>query len=530
MTSAMARIPIGLAVGALSMTSVSDQALQATITKWQDGTGHVARPEERSPRYTGRIRRERLLRCLAGTALQGVLALGITGPAAAQDFDLVIVKGRVVDPESGLDAVRSIGIRDGKIAAISDGVLAGRRVVDAGGLVVAPGFIDLHAHGQTEETYRHQALDGVTTSFELEVGTADIDRWYREREKGRLINHGVSIGQIQVRMAVLRDPGTFLPIGDGAHKVASPADIAEIAMRIDEGLRKGAVGVGLGPSYTPAATPWEILEMFRVAGRHRAPVHVHIRGGMSGLEEVITGALISGAPLHVVHINSSSLSQTREMLQIIAEAQSRGLDITTEAYPYAAGMTEIQSANYDGWEKWPDERFGTIEWPVTGERLTRETFRKYRTMGGPVIGHSNTDEMVAVAINSPLTAIASDGYMSNGIGHPRTSGTYSKVLGRYVREAGSLSLMDALRKMTLMPARRLEARVPVMAGKGRIRVGADADVTIFDMSRVADRSTYREPTLPPEGIRHVVVGGVSVVSEGKLVPGVSPGRAVRAPH
>jgi predicted amidohydrolase len=480
-------------------------------------------------RDTPAVRRPTRAR-LCGWAAAAALLAGLAAPAAAQDFDLVIVNGRVIDPESGLDAVRSVGIRGGKIAGISEARLSGRRVIDAGGLVVAPGFIDLHAHGQTDETYRHQALDGVTTSFELEVGTADVDAWYREREKGRLINHGVSIGQIQVRMAVFRDPGTFLPIGDGAHKVASPADIAEIARRIDEGLRQGAVGVGLGPSYTSAATPWEILEMFRVAGRHRAPVHVHIRGGMTGLEEVIAGALISGAPVHVVHINSSSLALTREMLQIIAEAAARGLDITTEAYPYAAGMTEIRSANYDGWEKWPDERFATIEWPVTGERLTRETFAKYRARGGPVIGHSNTEEMVAVAINSPLTAIASDGYMTDGIGHPRTSGTYSRVLGRYVREAGSLSLMEALRKMTLMPARRLEARVPAMAAKGRIRVGADADVTIFDMARVADRSTYRAPTAPPEGIRYVLVGGVPVVSEGALVPGVFPGRAVRAPQ
>jgi N-acyl-D-aspartate/D-glutamate deacylase len=465
-----------------------------------------------------------LVAALLGCVLSVVVSL------TAQDFDLVIVRGRVIDPESGLDAVRSVGIRGGKIAAIAEGALSGRQQLDAAGLVVAPGFIDLHSHQQTDETYRCQVLDGVTTAFELEVGTADVDAWYRDREPGRAINYGVSVGHIPVRIAVMHDPSTFLPSGDAAHRAASPAEIAEMARRIDDGLGKGAVSMGLGPSYTAAATQWEVLEMIRVAGRHHASVHVHIRGGMSGLEEVIAGAALTGAPLHVVHINSSGLAQTREMLQMISEAQSRGLDVTTEAYPYSAGMTEITSANYDGWEQWPDERFATLEWPKTGERLTRDTFIKYRKIGGPVIGHSNTDEMVAVAINSPLTAIASDGYMLDGIGHPRTSGTYSKVLGRYVREAGSLKLIDALRKMTVMPARRLESRVPGMRDKGRIRVGADADLTIFDAARVIDRATYREPSLPSEGIQHVLVNGVPVVRAGKFVSGVAPGRAVRAPR
>jgi N-acyl-D-aspartate/D-glutamate deacylase len=462
--------------------------------------------------------------CLLGFALRAA------APLTAQNFDLVIVHGRVIDPESGLDGVRSIGIRGGKVAAVAEGALAGSQEIDAAGLVVAPGFIDLHSHGQTDETYRCQVLDGVTTAFELEVGAADIDAWYRDREPGRAINYGVSVGHIPVRIAVMHDPSPFLPSGDAAHKAASPAEIAEMARGIDEGLRKGAVGMGLGPSYTAAATQWEVLEMFRVAGRHHASGHVHIRGGMAGLEEVLAGTALTGAPLHVVHINSSGLAQTREMLQVIAEAQNRGLDVTTEAYPYSAGMTEIRSANYDGWEQWPAERFATLEWPVTGERLTRETFLKYRQIGGPVVGHSNTDEMVAVAINSPLTAIASDAYMINGIGHPRTSGTFSKVLGRYVREARSLTLVDALRKMTLMPARRLESRVTAMRDKGRIRVGADADLTIFDAAHVIDRATYREPSLSPEGIRFVIVNGVPVVRMGKLVEGVSPGRAVRAPQ
>lgn len=456
-------------------------------------------------------------------------AVGLATLLHAQNFDLVIAGGRVIDPESSLDEIRHIGISGRTITAISAEPLSGRATINAAGLVVAPGFIDLHAHGQTPETHRYQARDGVTTALELEVGAADIERWYADRKAGRLINYGVSIGHIPVRMAVMRDPGTFLPTGAGAHKAASPAEITEIVRRIEDGLRKGAVSMGAGFPYTPAATRAELLDVLRVAGRNRVPVHVHIRRGVTGLAEALGLAGETKAPLHVVHINSAGTSATAEMLKMIADARGRGLDVTTEAYPYAAGMTEIQSANLDEYENAPAERVALLEWPKTGERLNRESFQKYRKMGGPVVLHTNTEEMVEVAITSPLTMIASDSYWENGTGHPRTTGTYSKVLGRYVRERGSLSLMDAIRKMTLMPAARLQARVPAMRNKGRLRAGADADITVFDAAQIIDRSTYREPGLPPAGIQHVIVNGVLVVSNGQPIDGVAPGRAVRAP-
>jgi len=215
---------------------------------------------------------------------------------------------------------------------------------------------------------------------------------------------------------------------------------------------------------------------------------------------------------------------------MIGDARAAGRDVTTEAYPYDAGMTEIQSATIqDIYRNAPDASLADLEWPRTGERLNRQSFASYSRIGGPVVVHTNTEQMVAVAISSPLTIIASDAYWQNGTGHPRTTGTYARVLGRYVREAYALSLMDAIRKMTLLPAQRLEARVPAMKQKGRLRVGADADITIFDAKQVMDRSTYQEPSRAPIGIQHVIVNGVSVVANGGAVEGVAPGKAIRAP-
>jgi dihydroorotase len=463
-----------------------------------------------------------------------LLALQVTTLSAQTTantvYDRVILGGHVMDPASELDAVRNIGLLDGRIAVITTQAVRGRDTIDARGLVVAPGFIDIHAHGQTPETYRFYSLDGVTTALELELGTSDVDAWYRERSAGERINYGVSIGHIKVRMLVMHDSGTWMPVSDGAYRAASPAQIAEIAKRIETGLSEGAVDIGAGFPYTPAATRDELLAVFRVAARTKTPVHVHITPGITGLKEALALAGETGAPLHVVHINSAGLAETPVMLDMISDARAHGRDVTTEAYPYAAGMTEIQSATIqDTYKAAPDERLAELEWPRTGERLNRESFERYSKIGGPVVVHTNTEQMVAVAINSPLTIIASDAYWQSGTGHPRTTGTFSKVLGRYVREAHSLSLMEAIRKMTLMPAQRLEARVPAMRQKGRLRVGADADITIFDPATVLDRSTYREPSLSPVGIQYVIVNGVPVVADGRAVEGVAPGKAVRAP-
>ena len=465
----------------------------------------------------------------APVAVLVIAVLGVGCADTAPAYDLVLRGGRVMDPESGLDAVRDVGVLNGRIASISEVELEGSRVIDVAGHVVAPGFVDLHEHGQSEEAYALMVRDGVTSALELEVGTADVAGWYAEREGGQLVNYGVSVGHIPARMAVLNDPGDFLPAGVGGSGSADEAQVEQMETIIRGGLADGAVAVGLGSAYTPGADMAEIERVFSVAGEFGASAHIHIRGGVAGLDSTIAAAERANAPLHLVHINSVAGSDIDAFLDRIAEANAAGQDVTTEAYPYGAGMTEIASALFDDWETWPDERFGTHQWVATGERLTRETFGRYRAQGGTVIIHSRPESQTRAAIASPLSMIASDGFVVDGRGHPRTSGTYAKVLGTYVRDEGLVDLMDALRRMTIEPARRLEVTTPLMTNKGRIRTGADADLTVFDPNTVQDRSTYEDATIPSTGIPYVIVNGVVVVDDGEVVEGVRPGKAIRAP-
>ncbi|HTM53893.1 MAG TPA: amidohydrolase family protein [Pirellulales bacterium] len=453
-------------------------------------------------------------------------------------YDLVIEGGRVIDPASGLDAVRNVGISGGSIRAVSEDRLDAPTKFDASGMIVAPGFIDLHSHGQTEENYRYKAMDGVTTALELEIGTPDVDDWYAQREKKSLINYGVSAGHIGARMRVLGGPVSWLPEGGAAHNEATDSQINQIRRHVEAGLQRGAVAVGLGIQYTPGASRSEILEMFRAAAKYEAACHVHIRhagekepqSGMAALEEVVAAAAITGAPLHVVHVSSMGLRGTPRLLEAIAEARSRGLEITTECYPYTASMSAIRSAIFDeGWQDALGVSYGDLQWVATGERLTAETFASYRAVGGYVIIHSMPEPMVRETVANPLTIIASDGRLDNGKGHPRSSGTYARVLGRYVREQHVLSWMGAIRKMTIMPAQRLEHRVPMMKNKGRLNIGADADLVVFDPQTVIDQSTFDQPAKYSTGFRLVLVDGTAVVKDGQLQNAVTPGRAIRAP-
>jgi N-acyl-D-aspartate/D-glutamate deacylase len=280
---------------------------------------------------------------------------GRKSSSGIKEYDLVILNGRVIDPESNLDAIRNVGIKKGSIQLITEKQIKGKTTINAQGLVVAPGFIDMHQHGQDKENYTYKVMDGVTTALELEMGTADVNLWYSEREGKAFINYGVSIGHVPLRMKIMHDPGGFAPVSDAVYRIASDSEIVILKEGIENGLNQGALGVGLGLMYTPSATRWEVLEMFRIAGKTKAPCYVHMRYAglkepnscITALEEVIAASGITGAPLHVVHITSLGFSYTPRMLQMIKEAFSRGIDITVECYPYTATQTTIESAVYD---------------------------------------------------------------------------------------------------------------------------------------------------------------------------------------
>ena len=475
--------------------------------------------------------------------LAGLLT-GAAVPALAQSegYDLVFVGGRVLDPETRLDAIRNVGIQGGRIVAVTTEVPMAKETLDVKGLVVAPGFIDLHVHGQDSESYRYYSHDGVTTALELEIGTYPVAPWYDARAGRALINYGVTVGQPGARRALVRHDQSLA--GSSAlldtsrawtHGTLPAVELPRLDSLLELGLAEGGLGVGFGIEYTPGASREEILSAFRVAARYGVPCFVHLRhggrdpvtgGGVAGLQEVIADAAASGAALHVVHITSMGQRDTPLLLQLIAGARAHGLDVTTEAYPYTAASTSIQSAVFDhGWQERMGIDYHDILYPPTGERLTRASFERLRRSGGVVVFFMIPDGTVRLALADSLVLVASDGLSPHG--HPRLAGTHARVLGRYARDSSALSLMDAVRKMTLMAAARLERAVPAMHAKGRVQVGADADLTVFDAGRVIDRATYERPAQFSEGIVHVVVNGTFVVRNGSSVGGVYPGRPIR---
>lgn len=479
------------------------------------------------------------------TALTFALALTST-ILFSQSYDIVLKGGRVIDPETGLDATRNLGISNGRIVEISSDNLNGREVIDVSGLVVAPGFIDLHVHGMTNVEQEYQVKDGVTTALELEGGIPFLQEWYQSRKGQALINYGASVNWGSARMLAMeknaqlnqkleqlstleeKRSAFFAEFGSSPYTALKKEEIPSMISIIEKELYAGGIGIGLPIGYYPGAKPEEDYRLYQFSGKQQVPIFTHVRqGGTIAIQQSISNAVTTGAPLHIVHINSMSLGDIEIAIEMVQSVQKQGYPITTELYPYTAASTSLESALFDeGWQEAFGISYGDLQWQETGERLTEKTFNEYRKKGGIVIIHMMKPEWIAAGLKSQGTLVASDGMPYAKLAHPRTAGTFSRVLGKYVREDKVLSLNEAISKMTLLPARVLENFVPVMKNKGRIQVGADADITIFDPETIVDRATFEGGLEFSTGVEYVIVDGKKVLEGGELVNNAFPGQPI----
>lgn len=483
-------------------------------------------------------------------ALAALLLAAFPSAVYADTYDVVIKGGRVIDPASGRDEIADVGINGRSVAAISSSPLQGKKTLDAKGMVVSPGFIDLHAHGQNPKGEYYQLLDGVTTSMDMEIGTMPITDFFASLQGKAYINFGASAAHICARIEVMTSSHC---LGEGTRSddatrssipytaPATEEQEARIVAAMNREIAKGALGYGLGIEYVPGVGRREIYKVFQAAAISHAPVFTHVRSRpkdrapgvpIAVAQEVIADAVSTGASLQLVHVTSTGLTDAPTIIDMIKGARAHGADITTEAYPYTAGSTGIGSEFFsDGWQQRNGISYGDIQWPATGERLTEESFNRYRKEfpDRTVVIHVIPEAVVEVAMADPIVSIASDGVpWVTGGEHPRGAGTFSRVLGMYVREKHVLDLKTALTKMTIMPARRLETVSPQMAKKGRIQIGSDADITVFDPAKIKDMATYEKPMQPSVGIHYVLVGGQVMVTDGKVTPNLFPGIAIRS--
>ncbi|TGD99437.1 amidohydrolase family protein [Methylobacterium nonmethylotrophicum] len=490
--------------------------------------------------------------------------------------DLVLSGGRVVDPESGFDGIADLALADGKIAGIGRDLGPARRVLPVDGLVVAPGFIDLHAHGQCVAADRMQAFDGVTTSLELELGVWPVARWYDEQaHAGRVLHYGAATGWVFARIAAMTAQQTESSIaGMGramqdrrwADHAASAAETADIVARVRAGLDQGGLGIGFPNAYAPGAGVKELSELCSLAARVGTPTFTHVAymsnidplSSVEAYTRLIGLAGSTGAHMHICHFNSTSLQDVERSAELVRNAQAQGLKVTVEAYPYGTGSTVVGAVFFAD-PAFPERTGGgyaSVETLATGHRFAdRDEILAAQEddPGALVLWHfldtaanERHRALLDVSVLFPGGAIASDAVpwlMPDGttyagdawplpdeaVSHPRSSGTFTRFLREWVRERQAVSLIEGLAKCTLIPAQLLEASTPAMREKGRLKAGCDADIVCFDLATLTDRADFRHPNRPSEGVRHLLVGGEAVIADGALVREARPGRPVRRP-
>ena len=501
-----------------------------------------------------------------------VFAAVFATSAMAQDYDLVILNGRVMDPESKLDAMRNVGISDGRIQVVTDADITGTETIDASGHVVSPGFIDFHWHGQDPFGIKLALRGGVTSPLELEVGAFPVESYYASKEGKSQANYGASVSHLGSRLTQLDNIASDvagLPLySDSVNKAAQDGakwstertaagsdERGQIVSAIEDGMRQGALGIGFPVGYATKVSSGELTEVAQIAKRYNSFILTHVRylsqippSGYLGVQELMTVAQVNEVPLIVQHVPSNCLALTGECLDLINQARENGTEIVAEFYPYEKGSSII-GADYlgEGFQETTGMDYSDLLIVATNETLTEETFKKYRSEspGETMIMHHIKNDDMMKAFADPFAIVGSDAFPyigDNGmplvwdaeydtaLGHPRGAGTSGKIL-RLTRETGAITLMDAIAKMSYYPARFIEDMVPDMRQRGRIQPGMIADIAIFDPATVTENSDYDvgKNALPTTGMPFVIVNGTVVVSDSKVLKDVFPGQSIRNP-
>ena len=489
---------------------------------------------------------------------------------------LVIKGGRVVDPASGMDAVADVALLDGKIAAVGTGLGSAERVIDASGLVVAPGFIDLHAHGQSIPADRMQAFDGVTTTLDLEAGVMPVASWYRRQaDQGRILNYGASTNWAFARIGAMtgsNDESSLEAFGRAmrdrrwVENVASETEVAGILDRLARGLDDGGIGIGILNAYAPGAGVQELTAVCQLAAERGVPTFTHVaymsridpESAAEAYVRLIGYAGATGAHMHICHFNSSSKTDVERCARLVAKAQEQGLPITLEAYPYGTGSTVLAAAffsdpefearngtGYDTVQRVTDgRRFHDREELLAAQAEEPSTLVLWHILDTENNPHHRT--LLDLSVLFPGGAIASDAMPwslpdgsvyaddawplpDDATSHPRSAGCFTRFIRHWVRERQAVSLLEGVRKCSLIPAEILAPSTPAMNAKGRLAPGADADVVVFDFDTLSDRAEFSAMNRPSEGVKHLLVSGSPVISDGVMDVAARPGQPVRRP-
>jgi len=499
-------------------------------------------------------------RLLIGTLLMSVMC---AVPALAQDYELVINSGRVMDPETLFDDIANVGIKDGRIAEISKQPLKGAETIDATGHIVAPGFIDTHFHWQAPLGYAIGLRDGLTSSMDLELACPGtfIASWYEARAGVTQANYGCASSHEQARQMVMdgkmsdeiyeRGP---MAVMEARKKNGWSLDRAtleqgnEILKIIDKGLQDGAIGVGSTVGYMrDGVTTREMFEVQKVAARYDRLTTAHTRFTPDndimenvGAQELLLNAVALGAPAIALHFNNPGWRFTQEL---ISRLQDAGHNVWGEIYPYAAGSTFLNAVylSPDNWVERMGHRYeDTLQDPITGDfydlarynadmktdptklivlyKMPVEDVPKWLTLKGVTVA---SDSVVAEPIfgpwDFPLDQL--------GATHPRTSGTRSLSL-RLGRE-NNIPMMQLMSILSYNAAKHLgDTGLKAMQERGRMQTGMVADIVVFDPERVTDNSNYDNGAVPSTGFKAVIVNGQVTVRDDKLLP-VFAGQPIR---